>query len=250
MKQASRTLAAVLILAWPGMTWAQSADEIIEKSVAALGGRPAHAKLQSRSAVGTIALSTPAGEIAGSIEMLTALPNKMRTLLKADLSALGAGNLVMDQRFDGSTGYVLDTLQGNHDITGNQLENMKNSSFPHPFLNYKALGISAKMTGKEKVGERDAFVVVFDPPTGSEVRQYIDAETYLPTRFVMTITVPQLGTDVEQTTDFSDFRDVDGVKVPFRVHASSSLQRFTITVTKVEHNVTVDPALFSKPAGR
>jgi hypothetical protein len=228
----------------------QTANDVVEKSIAALGGRAAHAKLQSRSAKGTISLSTPAGEIAGTIEVLNAAPNRARALIKADLSALGAGELVVDQRFNGSAGYVLDSLQGNREISGNQLDNMKNSSFPHPFLNYKDLGTSAQLAGKETVGGREAYVVVFDPTSGSEVRNYIDAQTFLPIKSVMKTEIPQLGQEVEQTTEFFDYKDVDGVKVPFRFTTSSSIQSLTITFTSVEHNVKVDESLFVKPAGR
>jgi outer membrane lipoprotein-sorting protein len=246
-----RIVMAVLVLAAGHTASAQqTANEIIEKSIAALGGRAAHAKLQSRSAKGTISLSTPAGEIGGTIEVLNAPPNKARALIKADLSALGAGELVVDQRFDGHSGYVLDSLQGNREITGNQLDNMKNSSFPHPFLNYKEHGTSAQLAGKESVGGRDAFVVVLDPTSGSETRNYIDAETFLPIKTVMKAEIPQLGQEVEQTTEFFDYKDIDGVKIPFRFTTSSAIQSLTITFTSVEHNVKVDDSLFVKPAGR
>ena len=226
-----------------------SANDVIERSLTALGGRAAHAKLQSRSATGTIVLSTPAGDIAGTLELLNAAPNKTRTLLKADLSALGAGELVVDQRFDGNAGYVLDSLQGNREITGNQLDNMRNSSFPHPFMNFRDRGTSAKLADKESVGGPDAYVVVFDPVTGSQVRNYIDAETYLPIKTVITTDLPQLG-QVEQTTEFFDYKDVDGVKIPFRIKTSSSIQSITITFTNVEHNVKVDESVFVKPGAQ
>jgi zinc protease len=251
MSQPMSYLLAVAIVAWSGQAYAQkTADEIVEKSLAALGGRAAHEKIQSRQATGTIALSTPAGEIAGTIEILNARPNKTRALIKADLSALGAGELTVDQRFDGSEGYVMDSLQGNRAITGGQLETMKNSSFPHPYLNYKEMGTTVRLTGKETVNGRDSFVLVFDPASGPEIRNYIDAETLLPIRTVMTVDVPQLGQEVEQTTDLLDYKDVDGVKIPFRVRTSSSIQTITITLAKVEHDVKVDDSLFVKPAGR
>src|SRR6267154_739013 len=72
-------------------------------------------------------------------EIVGQAPNKSRTLIKLDLSAFGAGQMVFDQRFDGTSGYVLDSLQGNRDMTGDQLEAMRNSSFPSPYLNYKEL---------------------------------------------------------------------------------------------------------------
>jgi hypothetical protein len=244
-----RRLALALVLLSPAAVLsAQTVDEVIAKSVAASGGRAALLKLKSRSMTGTITLITPAGEIVGSVEILNAAPNKSRSVIKADLSALGAGPLTIDQRFDGTAGYVLDTLQGNRDITGGQLDNLRNGSFPSSFLTYKEMGISAKLGDKQKVGERDAFVVIFEPPTGSVVRQYIDAETYLPIRTIVKVDVPQLGQEVEQTTDLSDYREVDGVKMPFLLKASSAVQNYTIAITKVEHNVPIDATLFSKPA--
>ena len=111
---------------------------------------------------------------------------------------------------------MLDTLQGNREITGNQLDNMRNTGFPHGFLTYKELGIVAKLQGKEKLGDREFYVLVFEPTAGSTIRQYIDAQSFMPTRFVLKVNVPQMG-ELEQTTELSDYRDVDGVKVPFKL---------------------------------
>jgi hypothetical protein len=240
-----RAAAVAIVLALAQTSSAQTADEVIEKSIAAMGGRAAMEKIKSRSMAGSIGLMTPAGEIPGTIEIQNAVPNKMRTLIKADLSAFGAGQLQIDQRFNGADGYVFDNMQGDRPIGGNQLDNMKANSFPHPFLNYKAMGISVKLVGREQVGARDAFVLLFEPSAGSAVKQFVDAESYLPVRTMITVDLPQVGT-VEQTAEASDFRDVDGVKTPFKLQVSSSVQGFTITFSKIENNVAVDDKLFSK----
>jgi outer membrane lipoprotein-sorting protein len=242
-----RLLVAIVILGFGRIASAQTADEIVEKYLTALGGRAALAKLTSRSTTGTMTLTTPAGAVSGTIEVWNEQPNKSRTLLKLDLTSLGAGPMTRDQRFDGTTAYVLDNLQGNREITGAQLENMKNAVFPSPFLNYKERGGTVELAGKEKVAGRDAYVLIYKPKTGSPVRQYVDVESYLPVRLVVQVDIPQMG-QVEQTSDLSDFRDVDGVKVPFTINVASEVQNFTISVTKVEHNAKIDPALFSKPA--
>ncbi len=243
----SRIFVAVLILTCGRIASAQTADEVIEKYLTALGGRAALAKLTSRSTTGTMTLTTPAGDVSGPIETLNQQPNKSRTLIKMDLTSLGAGPMTIDQRFDGTSAYVLDSLRGNRDITGNQLENMKNSVFPNPFLNYKERGMTVELAGKEKVGEREAYVLIVKPKSGSVARQFVDAESYLPVKLVVKIDIPEIG-QVEQTSEFSDYRDVDGIKIPFTVKATSAVQSFTISVTKVEHNVKIDEALFSKPA--
>src|SRR5690349_8261379 len=107
----------VLARAWAHVASAQTADEIIEKSITAMGGRAAMEKIKSRVMSGTITLRTPVGEVPGTIEVINAAPNKARTLIKADLSSLGAGPMQIDQRFNGTDGYVLDSLQGDRPIT-------------------------------------------------------------------------------------------------------------------------------------
>ena len=244
--RATRFALVAVFLAWAPIVSAQTVDEVIEKSITAMGGRAAMEKVKTRTMTGTLALSTPAGDIPGTVEVTNAAPNKMRTVIKADLSAFGAGQLLIDQRFDGTTGYMINSMQGDQPITGGQLENMKSNSFPHPFLDYKAKGVKATLSGKEKVGEKDAFVVVFEPATGSPVRQFIDAESFLPVRSMVKITTPQTG-EIEQTADSSDFRDVDGVKVPFSVKLTNAMQGVTMTFTKVENNIAVDDKMFVKP---
>jgi hypothetical protein len=241
-----RVAVVAVVLAWAHVSSAQTADEVIEKSIAAMGGRAAMEKIKTRQMTGTITLSTPAGDIPGTIEVTNAAPNKARTVIKADLTSLGAGPMVVDQRFDGTTGYVLDSLQGDRPIGGDQLANMRANSFPHPFLDYKARGTRATVSGKEKAAGRDAFVVVLEPSSGPAVRQFIDAETYLPIQSVIKLTLPQVG-EIEQTARSSDYRDVEGVKVPHKLEVTSAVQGFTVVIAKVENNITVDDKMFVKP---
>jgi zinc protease len=157
--------------------------------------------------------------------------------------------MIQDQRFDGTSGYVIDTMQGNRDITGDQLEAMRNGSFPNPLLNYKQAGATVELSGKEKVGEREAYVLVFKPKTGPVSRSYIDAESYLPIKQVVKINVPQVGGEVEQTTELSNFKEVDGIKVPFQIRTTSAIQTVIVNVTQIEHNTQIDQTLFAKPDG-
>ena len=243
-----RVLTAVtLVLSCAQAAAAQTADEIVEKHIAAIGGRAALAKLTSRTLTGTITIATPAGEFSGPIEVMNQAPNKVRTLITLDLTAVGVGKMIIDQRFDGITGYAIDTLQGNRDITGDQLEAMRSAYFPSPLLNYKENGIAVELAGKEKVGEREAYVLMLKPKTGPALRQFFDAASFLLIRQVTTLDVPPVGA-LEQTVDFSDEREVDGIKIAHKLAATSTVQNFTVVITKAEHNAAVDQTLFSKPA--
>lgn len=227
---------------------AQTADEIVERSLTALGGRAALSKVTSRVSTGTITVSTPGGDVTGTVELHNKAPNKSRLLVKIDLSTFGLGQVTQDQRFDGTTGYAIDTLNGNRDITGDQLEVMRSTIFPTPLLQYKESGARVELLGKEKVGDRDAYVLRLTPRAGPASRMFFDAETYMLQKSVVTVNVPQLGSDLEQTTEFSDYRDVDGVKVSFRARSINQLQSLTITLTNVEQNTPIDESMFSKPA--
>jgi outer membrane lipoprotein-sorting protein len=240
-------VAAVLMLsAVPAL--AQTADEIIEKHLAATGGREALAKLTSRVSTGTIALTSPVGELKGTVEQFNKKPNKTRTLIKLDLSAVGAGSMVSDQRFDGNIGYVLDSLNGNREITGDQLEAMRIGSFPTPLLNYKDAGSTLQLTGREKVGAGEAYVLQLKAKIGPAVRLYIDAQSFMLVKTATTINVPQFGGPIEQVVEFSDFREVDGIKLAHGVKSSNALQTVISTVTEVKHNTEIDDSSFSKPA--
>ena len=226
---------------------AQTADEIIERSLTAIGGRAALSKVTSRVSTGTITVATPGGDVTGTVELYNKAPNKSRSLVKIDLSNFGLGQVTQDQRFNGTTGYAIDTMNGNRDITGDQLEVMRSTTFPTPLLQYKEAGARVELLGKEKVGDRDAYVLQFTPRAGPASRMFFDAETYVLMKSVVTLNVPQLGT-VEQTVEFSDYRDVDGVKVSFRGRSINQLQSLTIALTKVEQNTPIDDSVFSKPA--
>ncbi len=240
----------VLTLSSAAPVLAQTADEIIEKHLAAVGGRATLSKLSSRVATGTIALTTPVGELKGTVEVYNKKPNKQRTLVKIDASAFGGTEIINDQRFDGTTGYVIDSFNGNRDITGEQLEAMKNGSFPSPLLTYKENGTTATLGNREKVGTSDAYVIQLTPKSGPGVKAFIDAETFMLVRTMVSVNVPQLGGPIEQTSDFSDFRDVDGIKIPHATKTSNPVQTITATVTDVKQNVEIDDTSFVKPAGK
>ncbi len=252
MRTMSRVAACAM--AWAALTaaqaGAQTADDIVEKHLAAMGGRAALTKLESRIATGTMTIAMQGMQFTGPVEIYAKRPNKGRMMARIDLSTAGAGEVVIDNRCDGKTAWLGNSMQGGREATGSQLQAMLNAAFPTPLLDYKQSGGKIELTGKDKVGDRAAYVIVYTPKTGAPAKQYFDAETYHLLRTVMTIDVPELGGASEQTTDTSDYRDVDGVKVPFSVVVVNSMQTVTISLTKVEHNKPIDEAMFVKPAGQ
>ncbi len=247
MRLINRSVSSLLCgLCFALASGAQTADEIIEKHISALGGREALSKLRSRVITGTVIVANPSGDIQGSIEIYSKAPKKTRTFMKLDLKDYGIGEMLFDQRFDGTSGYIIDSINGNRDITGSQLENMRNAAFPTAFLNYREAGISAELAGQEKTGDRDAWVLILKPTTGSESKHYLDAATYLLLKMVIKIDLPQMG-GVDQVSEFSDYREVDAVRVPYGMKITNPAQTLTIRFAGVEHNKELDDTMFARP---
>jgi photosynthetic reaction center cytochrome c subunit len=79
------------------------------------------------------------------------------------------------------------------------------------------------------------------------VRLYFDKNSGLLVRMVRFAETP-LGRNPTQI-DYADYREVEGVKIPFRWTLSRPNGRFTIQIADVKVNVPVADATFAKPAG-
>ena len=106
---------------------------------------------------------------------------------------------------------------------------------------------SMRLGGMQKVGERDAYVVENATDAKTE-RYYFDSQTGLLLR-KMTINKTVLMAFPEQV-DFEDYRDVDGMKVPFTIRYSGidTYDSWTRTFTEIKRNAAVEDTLFAMPA--
>lgn len=239
-------LSCLLATVSAGSASAQTADEIVEKHLAALGGRDALGKVTSRRSTGTIIIATPNGDLAGPCEIDIKAPNKNRAYMELDLTPLGVPQkMVVEQKFDGTAGWALNSLQGDNEITGGQLQNMRNNVFPSSLLTYKAAGSKVELLPREQLDGRSLIVLQMTPKEGPSVKLYLDAATYLLARTSTRYYLTSAAMDVEQVAELSDYRVVDGVKVPFHIVNSNAAQTGTITLTKVEHNVPLADTLFA-----
>lgn len=103
-----------------------------------------------------------------------------------------------------------------------------------------------RVVGTRKVGERDAYLVENVMDTNIE-RFYFDSQTGLLLR-KMTLRKTMLMPFPEQI-DFEDYRDVDGVKVPFTVRYSAidTYDSWTRTFTEIKRNAVLSDSLFAAP---
>jgi hypothetical protein len=121
------------------------------------------------------------------------------------------------------------------------------------FLFYRNIKLKeqfAQMRGarKDKIGDRDVYAINVTTPDKKRERLFFDAETGLLLRRISYMETP-IGV-IPNQIDFEDYRDVDGVKVPFTVRVLSVEPGLVSTrkYTEIKLNVPVDDAKFKMPA--
>jgi hypothetical protein len=203
----------------PG-TVAPEVESILERYAAAVGGREAFGKLSTRVSKGRIEGAYAGMKVSGTVEVLEKSPDRYVALV--DVSGLG----IVRRGFTGGYGYVQMPMFGFRRVQGGELAELRLEAHTGWGADLRRLFTSMKLNGKEDVGGAEAFVVEATTGEGATVRLYFDARTGLLVR--------------RDKTYFEDFREVDGVKLPFRIRDEFS----TITLSEVRHNLTLDDARF------
>jgi hypothetical protein len=215
-------------------------DELLDKYVKALGGKEAIEKISSRAAKGTIELEGMG--MSGPMEIYTKAPHKNASFI--DLQ--GFGKVV--KVFDGEKGYDLNPMTGLRELNGGEYEQLKRSSDFYESLNLKKHFPKMEVKGKEKVGETDAYVVVATPAAGDAEKLFFATDTGLLIRQDSEAETPQGKMPIE--VYLSDYKVVDGVKVPHTLRQVSSAFTIVFKLSEVKHNITIEDAKFAKPSGQ
>lgn len=214
-----------------------SADEILNKYVEAIGGQAAIDKLKTRTAKGTI---VQANGNSFQFELYQAAPDKFCFLVTTPQGPFERG-------FDGKLAWEK-TARGVREITGGELANFKAGNSLFSLINLKEQYARPPRARRDKLGDRDVFVLDGMTTDGKRMRLYFDASTGLLLRRV-TATTSMIGIIPEQV-DFEDYRDIDGVKFPFTARASTievGNPVSTRTFTEIKVNAPVDETKFKMP---
>lgn len=107
-----------------------------------------------------------------------------------------------------------------------------------------------QVVGIERVADRDVYVATAKIDAITTRRMYFDAITGLLRREVTTTETALL--PLLEQVDYDDYRDVNGLKMPFHVRTSDGAPYDTVTRTflQIRRDVTVDDALFRPPSGQ
>lgn len=119
-----------------------------------------------------------------------------------------------------------------------------------PLVNAKAKGKQVEVVGKQALNGAQVYKIkVTTVSDGTVSYYYLDAKTFLPRRTLNTQNVPQLNKNIEIEVLYEDYRDVDGVKFPFKETANAPEANFSQTFSweKIQINKPLDETVFKAP---
>ena len=241
-----------------------AASEIISKHLSAVGGKEALAKLKTRVALGTVKKEN---EAAAELAIFSELPNRLSANYRFE-------KYDWRLRYDGSKPiffppisrklYVITDKYNEMLASGLMFNDIALSSV---LTEDKTNGVKFEAKGMKNLHGRPAYVVEVKRGKGEALRLYFDAENFMwvKTDYGRVTISKQLGaftndivshaedeTDVDFYIETSDFRDVDGIKLPFKfeqVVTYPILQQKVVgtisgTIKSYAHNVPIEPASF------
>ena len=220
---------------------AQTVDDIIAKSIAAKGGLAKLKAVQTIRATGDF----EAGGMQAQFVRISKRPGKVRL----DITIQG---LNMVRAYDGKNGWQVIPFTGKNDpepMDADSLKQMQGEAdMDGALVDYKQKGHKVELVGKEKIEGTDAYHLKVTLKNGDVRHIYLDADSFLEIKATGKTTAR--GTEVDFESTVGDYKEVEGMMVPFSMQQSSSTGQMPpakITITKIEFNVPIDDTKFNMP---
>ena len=242
---------------------APSAESILDRYIEAAGGAQRLAGLTSFVGRGTsVSFGGFGGD--GAVEIVAQAPDKRSTIILFK-EATGRGDQI--RTYDGSTGWLRTPLNvlGEFQLTGTDLDGARvdaQLSFPGqvkqmltnlrtgpPTTIVDLPAPTAQAVLQQGVPSEQTHVVDVvqgTGPRGLVVTLYFDRQSGLLLRELRYGSSP-IGR-IPTQIDFADYRDVNGIKLPFRITFAWLDGRDSIILNDIRTNVPIDQLKFGRPA--
>jgi hypothetical protein len=207
---------------------------LLDKMLAAMGGDAVN-KVTSLSAKGS---REDAANPPTPVEVFASYPNKGAMIVHM----VGADDIT---GWEGDAAWTANPSRGVRDLIAQDAQGTKLEDPIYLAANAKKLYTQWRVGRAEKIGDHEVHVLNGTAQGRPPVRLYLDPQTGMLLRLIRYVELPvgRLPTQL----DYSDYRDVAGVKFPYKIASIRPAARNTITFTDVQLNTSVDPAKFAKP---
>ncbi len=218
-----------------------SADELMKRSVEAIGGEENLRKITTRYTEADVDFENQ-GVQGRSISWAKA-PDRTAT----DMTMIALGKTIATgwEYFDGTGGEEIYSFAPADKYTGKRLEDVALSANFYAPLEWKTLYKKVTIRNKAKVGDDECYVVDFEPIKGSSFVEYYSTKTFLLRKRTGVIPSSTSEQKTPYTVTYDDYRSVDGIMLPFKISSFNPGNGNIVTVVKAyKHNVPVNDDLF------
>ena len=214
---------------------------LLARVISAIGDQQKIAAIRSVRAKASVLAKTPQGDMSIAAESVTVFPDHIWQKLGTPMGEMA---IVVSP----SAAFMKGPM-GTQDMPASRSEEMVKEVKRDPlFIAQHADDpkFTFSASGTVKVGEVEAKILDVNAD-GAEVRWFVDPRSGRILRSSAQ-TVGMTGSG-EEVTDYSDWKSVDGISVPFKeVKTQGGEPRASVELQEVEFNPNVDSALFDKPA--
>lgn len=217
---------------------AQLVDQILERYREAIGGQAAIDSVTSYKAEGTFESSVLREQ--GTFSSWGKEPHK--TLSVIEFPRIGT----LRKGFDGENRWVQTPAGTFSDESPKQMAEVERDAEVYRAGKIRTLYQSMGLEGPARLNGRDVYIVEGKPEKGPTEKLFFDKENGLLLRWDMVRRNPKRG-NVFVKVHLDDYREVDGLKVPFKVRFAFESFDITLRVADLKHNVPIDDAVFQKP---
>jgi photosynthetic reaction center cytochrome c subunit len=211
------------------------ADDVFAKYLTAAGGADAINKITSRVEKGTI---SGFGDQHFPIDIFAKAPDKRSSTMH-----MPGGE--SSTAYDGKVGWLSFPGRPVHMMNAAESAGARIDADFHLPIDAKSLRDKWKPGPGETIDGHATNLLVGQTEGQPPLRLYFDAQSGLLVRLIRYTETPlgRLPTQV----DYADYRDADGVKIPYQWSLSRPGNRFTIQVEQLQQNVPVDDSKFVAP---
>jgi hypothetical protein len=210
-----------------------SADQILDKYLAAVGGADALHKIKSRIQKGTV----DAGGEQYPIEIYSEAPEK-----RLSVSHPSFGESIT--AFNGQAGW-LTTSRGVHPMNADEQQSARIDAQIYFPARIRELYQEYKVLPGETIDGHSTFLVTAKGASTPPLRLFFDQQSGLLLRLIRYTETP-LGRNPAQV-DYADYRDTSGLKIPYQWTLTRTSGSFTIRINSLQQNIPIDEKLFVMP---
>jgi hypothetical protein len=231
----------IAVCCFGAFSHSQTADELIAKNIEARGG------IEKMRAIKTFRM-TGKFEGGGGFTASMGQENQRPNLLRETFTLQG---MTAVQAYDGATGWQIQPFGGKKDpeLMGEDdvRDLLLDADFDGPLVDSKEKGNTVEYLGHDGVDGDDALRLKITLKNGDIIYDYLDPDTFIEIRKEIQQFIR--GSVRDRVVGLGAYKPVAGVMYPFSMSQGpkNNPDAQTVTVQKMEVNVTIDPADFMLP---